>query len=230
MEGELINEQETLDGELGYKGERGYSSYEIAVLNGFEGTEQDWLEHFGVDLTGYINTNDVIDNLTSTSTNYPLSAKQGKELKTLIDSKADDNTTYSKTEVDTELATKANSSDVYSKNDTDTLLATKLDASKIVIVETTYRTWTEGESININYPPGFNLENTFVLGVTAYSKMGSYVSGWSCPNIISRSSDTNSYLTGTYASVGLEENNMTLKSTVTGGSSTRKYVIALMKI
>lgn len=37
----------TLKGNLGYKGERGYSAYEIAVQNGFVGTEQDWLATLG---------------------------------------------------------------------------------------------------------------------------------------------------------------------------------------
>ena len=36
-----------LRGVLGFKGERGYSSYEIAVKNGFVGTEQDWLATIG---------------------------------------------------------------------------------------------------------------------------------------------------------------------------------------
>lgn len=38
-------------------------------------------------LSGYLQTSDVKDNLTSTDTNKPLSAKQGKELKTLVDGK-----------------------------------------------------------------------------------------------------------------------------------------------
>lgn len=40
-------------------------------------------------LSGYLQTSDVKDNLTSTDTNKPLSAKQGKELKTLVDNKID---------------------------------------------------------------------------------------------------------------------------------------------
>lgn len=36
-----------LKGALGWKGERGYSAYEVAVQNGFEGTEQDWLATLG---------------------------------------------------------------------------------------------------------------------------------------------------------------------------------------
>lgn len=36
-----------LKGVLGFKGERGYSAYEIAVQQGFQGTEQDWLATLG---------------------------------------------------------------------------------------------------------------------------------------------------------------------------------------
>lgn len=114
MEGELYNVQEGLEGELGYKGERGYSTYELAVLNGFEGSLQDYLDHYGVDLSNYISTNDVVDNLTSTTTNYPLSANQGKVLKGMID----DNTTF--------INTKANSSDVYTKTESNNLYQPKV--------------------------------------------------------------------------------------------------------
>ena len=37
----------TLKGTLGFKGERGYSAYEVAVQNGYEGTVQDWLATLG---------------------------------------------------------------------------------------------------------------------------------------------------------------------------------------
>lgn len=46
-------------GVLGFKGERGYSNYEIYVKNGGTLTEEEWLEHFGVDLTGYAKTTEV---------------------------------------------------------------------------------------------------------------------------------------------------------------------------
>lgn len=36
-----------LKGVLGFKGSRGYSAYEIAVQNGFKGTEKDWLATVG---------------------------------------------------------------------------------------------------------------------------------------------------------------------------------------
>ena len=53
------------------------SAYEIAVRNGFTGTEAEWLE------TLY--RAQVIDSLTSTATNKALSANQGRALKALID-------------------------------------------------------------------------------------------------------------------------------------------------
>lgn len=73
-----------LEGELGYKGEKGYSAYEIAVLNGYEGTEEEWINHFGLDLSGYLQNEDVIDDLTHEYTTRPLSANQGKVLMTGI--------------------------------------------------------------------------------------------------------------------------------------------------
>lgn len=52
-----------LKGTLGFKGERGYSAYEVAVQNGYEGTVQDWLatlgtsSHFTEDKKVYTATN-----------------------------------------------------------------------------------------------------------------------------------------------------------------------------
>lgn len=43
----------------------------------------------GDPITGAVITHNVIDNLTSTSSNDALSAKQGKELKELVDQKLD---------------------------------------------------------------------------------------------------------------------------------------------
>ena len=58
----LIGNSTELVGSLGWKGERGYSAYEIAKQNGFIGTEQDWLatlgtsSHFSEDKTLYTTT------------------------------------------------------------------------------------------------------------------------------------------------------------------------------
>ncbi|WP_296846919.1 Ig-like domain-containing protein [uncultured Methanobrevibacter sp.] len=48
------------------------------------------------DISGKVNTSDIKNNLTSTDTDKPLSAKQGNELKTLVDSKANANDVYTK--------------------------------------------------------------------------------------------------------------------------------------
>lgn len=50
-------------------------------------------------LSDYLQTTDVKDNLTSTDTNKPLSAKQGKELKTLVDGKANSTHTHNATQI-----------------------------------------------------------------------------------------------------------------------------------
>lgn len=84
----MFQSSNIVEGSLGFKGERGYSAYEIAVQNGYIGTEEEWLEHLAGETTNYVSTSDVVDNLTSTYTTRPLSANQGKQLKALVDSKA----------------------------------------------------------------------------------------------------------------------------------------------
>lgn len=46
--------KKVLQGRLCYKGERGFSAYDIAVKNGFKGTEQEWLETLGVNISNVI--------------------------------------------------------------------------------------------------------------------------------------------------------------------------------
>ena len=48
-----------LEAELGFKGERGYSNYELAVKNGYQGTEQEWINHFGLDLNVCVLKDDI---------------------------------------------------------------------------------------------------------------------------------------------------------------------------
>lgn len=60
-----------LKGKLGWKGERGYSAYEIAVQNGYEGTEQDWLATLGT--SSHFNENYISYTISDTTkTNYAL--------------------------------------------------------------------------------------------------------------------------------------------------------------
>lgn len=48
----LIGSDTTIKGALGFKGEKGDSAYQVAVNNGFIGTEQDWLATIGT--TNYV--------------------------------------------------------------------------------------------------------------------------------------------------------------------------------
>lgn len=78
----------SLKGEQGEQGIEGKSAYQVAVENGYEGTEEEWLSEF-LTPEGYILKQDIVDNLESNSNQKVLSAKQGKELKQLVDNKYD---------------------------------------------------------------------------------------------------------------------------------------------
>lgn len=62
--------EEFLRGALGFKGERGYSAYEAALLNGFVGTEQDWLATLGT--ASHFNEESVIHTSTAGQTSFNL--------------------------------------------------------------------------------------------------------------------------------------------------------------
>lgn len=62
--------ENALRGVLAYKGERGYSAYEIAVQKGFIGTEQDWLATLGT--SSHFNENSVIHTSTAGQTSFDL--------------------------------------------------------------------------------------------------------------------------------------------------------------
>ena len=126
-----------LEGNLGYKGERGYSAYEIAVQEGYEGTEEEWINHFGLDLSGYVQTDDVVDDLTHEYTTRPLSAKQGKVLKNGLDT---------------------------ANNYISLLQSGKVDSSRIAVVSGSLEI-SQGETItSIDYPEGFNYNNCIIIG------------------------------------------------------------------
>ncbi|MBF7065747.1 hypothetical protein [Aliarcobacter butzleri] len=87
------------------QGKDGLSAYDIAVKNGFNGTEQEWLDLFNASptvekipelpiskitnlntiLNQKTNTSDIQNVLNSTATDKPLSANQGRILKEFID-------------------------------------------------------------------------------------------------------------------------------------------------
>ena len=62
--------ENALRGVLAYKGERGYSAYEIAVQNGFIGTEQHWLATLGT--SSHFNEDSIIHTSTAGQTNFNL--------------------------------------------------------------------------------------------------------------------------------------------------------------
>lgn len=154
------------NGILGWKGERGYSAYQIAVKNGYEGTEQEWIDHFGLDLTGYLQTADVIDDLTSEYTTRPLSANQGKVLNNAI--------TWNRTQIQNLMVSTVSEEDLYEVSGT-------MDGSQI---GTNYYTMV-GE---VSYPDGFTKDNTYVIGskinIPSSSSSG-LGSGWyECPILV----------------------------------------------
>lgn len=77
-------------------------------------------------LTGYLQQSDVKNNLTSTDTNKPLSALQGKELKTLVDGKASSSHTHNTTEIRDSSAYNRIGSDV---NDTQAEINNSIDSA-----------------------------------------------------------------------------------------------------
>lgn len=62
--------EEYLRGVLGFKGERGYSAYEIAVQDGFIGTEQDWLATLGT--SSHFSEESIIHTATDGQTSFDL--------------------------------------------------------------------------------------------------------------------------------------------------------------
>lgn len=66
----LIGQSTNLRGHLAYKGERGYSAYEIAVQNGYVGTEQDWLATLGT--TSHFSEDSIIHTSTADQTVFAL--------------------------------------------------------------------------------------------------------------------------------------------------------------
>lgn len=87
------------------------SKQDKAIVDGISSTyatkaELTNVTNGGVNLVGYVKNSDVVNNLTSNGTDVPLSAKQGKELKALIDGKA--NQTHYHTFIGSAIASSSN--------------------------------------------------------------------------------------------------------------------------
>lgn len=83
--GSIIN----LEGDIASGGVQGYSAYEIAVQNGFIGTEEDFTNSF-LTPDGYLKISSIVDDLMTSSTQRPLSANQGKVLSEKTQDNKDD--------------------------------------------------------------------------------------------------------------------------------------------
>lgn len=66
----LLGSNTSLKGTLGWKGERGFSAYEIAVQHGFIGTEQDWLATLGT--SSYFSKDVIVHTSTAGQTEFAL--------------------------------------------------------------------------------------------------------------------------------------------------------------
>lgn len=66
----LIGNDKSLKGSLAWKGERGFSAYEIAVKNGFIGSEKDWLAHLGT--SSHFSENSTIYIATAGQTSFDI--------------------------------------------------------------------------------------------------------------------------------------------------------------
>lgn len=74
-----------LKGKLGWKGERGYSAYEIAVQNGFIGSEQDWLDTIGCPISSTITSESTNGTCAGSKAVYDLLENGGVEIPIIID-------------------------------------------------------------------------------------------------------------------------------------------------
>ena len=93
---------------------------------------------------GKVNKTDIVDNLTSTDTNKPLSANQGKVLKDEIDLKANDNEVIKKTDITTTI----------NKNSTDATIPTTLAVRNAMLGMSVSDDTTYGDDV-IYFPCGY---------------------------------------------------------------------------
>lgn len=104
-------------------------------------------------LTNYLQTSDVKNNLTSTDTNKPLSANQGKELKTLIDNEI----------------TKMGIADFYIDNATDELVLQTSNTNNNNVVDTTLSTSSNNAIANSTVTTTLNTVKFYELVASNYN-------------------------------------------------------------
>lgn len=164
-----------LKASLGYKGERGYSAYEIAVQNGFVGTEADWLaslgtaNHFTKTITVYTTTEE-----NETTFDIPNGYVKGSFLDVYINGEWLDETEYT---IDTTNAkiVLTNAIDVVG-----TKVQVVLLTMSVIYFDDKFKILTGTISANSNttvdYPLGFTYENCVAIALKADNKQNNSLS------------------------------------------------------
>lgn len=117
---------------------------------------------------GEIQKSDVIDVLTSMASQKPLSANQGRVLKSLVDTKANASDCYTKTEIDTTLQSYQLKGDIV-------VLTGSIEAEASSVGSTTE-----------SYPTGFTASNTVLIsyGVKLNGGTRGYAYGYTSESVI----------------------------------------------
>ena len=133
-----------LKGTVGFKGEKGDSAYDIAVKNGFEGTEQDWLATLGALGKDEL---PIVTTITDSSTDTVApSAKAVNTIKKEIMKEIDD------------MGNGIGSLSIAIDN--------KMNFSNIAVITGSESGIGAGATkiVDVNYPAGFNQTNTVIIG------------------------------------------------------------------
>lgn len=143
-----------LRGRVGFKGEDGDSAYDIAVKNGFEGTEQDWLATLGS-----LGSNElpIVTTITDSSTDTTApSARAVNTMKKAIMQEIDD------------MGNGIGALSIAIDN--------KLNFDNIAVVTGSQSGIGAGTTVivDVNYPSGFNQTNTVIIGKMISSNSNYY--------------------------------------------------------
>lgn len=133
-----------LKGTVGFKGEKGDSAYDIAVKNGFEGTEQDWLATLGA-----LGSNELPIVTTITDSSTDTVAPSAKAVNTM------------KKAIMQEIEDMGNGVGALS-----IAIDNKMNFDNIAVVTGSQSGIGAGETkiVDVNYPSGFNQTNTVIIG------------------------------------------------------------------
>ena len=133
-----------LKGSFAFKGERGLSAYEIAVKNGFEGTEQDWLATLGALGKDEL---PIVTTITDSSTDTV--APSAKAVNTM------------KKAIMQEIEDMGNGIGALS-----VAIDNKMNFSNVAVVTGSQPNIGAGATaiVDVNYPSGFTQANTVIIG------------------------------------------------------------------